>query len=278
MPIKTIFCVTSVNDDDGALAEAIQYCENTRAHLSVLVVGVSPPPPVYAYGTVPDDSWTSEISAGKAKATERGEAVEKQVQKAGISADVSISYSEYAQIDDVVGERARYADITLIPSTMSNDGDLRDKAVYGALYLSTKPVYLSAPSSRKTFEADKIMIAWDSGVPAARAVGQAMGLLRNSREVYIVMVDPVASSAINGGEPGADLAQYLARHGMKIEVERLASGGLPVSEVLQKHARDIGADLMVMGAFGHSRLRQLIFGGTTASMLETPTVPVLLSH
>lgn len=278
MPFKTIFCVTGVNEGDDALEEVIELCQNTNAHLSVLVVGVTPTPPLYTYGVLPDNNWAKELTSVEIHAVERGEVVERQIQHAGISADVSIGYCEYAQLDDVIGERARYADVTLIKTNMSNEGYLRDKAIYGALFHSLKPVLLSPASRIQSFDAKKIMIAWDSGLLATRAVGHAVVQMKNADEVHIVMVDPVATEVANGREPGADLAQYLARHGIKIEVERLTSGGQPIAKILQQHAIDMNADLIVMGAFGHSRLRQLVFGGTTSAMLENLTVPTLMAH
>jgi len=278
MPFKTIFCVTGVDEGDDALEEAILLCQNTNIHLSVLVVGITPTPPVYTYGVVPDNNWAKELTAVEVRAAERGKAVESQIQRAGISADVSIGQCEYALIDEVIGERARYADVMLIKTNMSNVGYLRDKAIYGALYHSMKPALLSPASRIQSIDAKKIMIAWDSGLMATRAVGHALGRMQNADEVHIVMVDPIATEVANGREPGADLAQYLARHGINIEVERLASGGQPIAKVLQQHAIDMGADLIVMGAFGHSRLRQMVFGGTTSAMLENLTVPTLMAH
>jgi nucleotide-binding universal stress UspA family protein len=92
------------------------------------------------------------------------------------------------------------------------------------------------------------------------------------------MVDPRAASARNGEEPGADVAAYLARHGIEVTVDRLASGGRPVDEVLNQHALDVSADLIVMGGYSHSRLRERIFGGVTRAILEEPSVCVLMTH
>ena len=91
-----------------------------------------------------------------------------------------------------------------------------------------------------------------------------------------MVVDPSAASAKNGEEPGADVATYLARHGIEVTVDRLPSAGRRVDEVLNQHAIDTSADLIVMGAYGHTRLRERIFGGVTKAMIEAPMVPVLM--
>lgn len=278
MSFRTIFCVTDVNDNDDALAKTIDLCEQTNSHLSVMVIAVTPAPAIYAYGSVPDHGWATDYAAGTAKVKQRGDAVERQLQKAGISGDVCTSYIDFSHVDDMIGERASYADVTLIGTTTGNEGELRDKTIYGALFYSNKPLLISPASGIQSFDVKKVMIAWDSGLPASAAINHALWQMKNADEVHIVMVDPVASAAVNGGEPGADLAQYLTRHGLKINVKQLASGGQSVAEVLKQHAIDMNADLIVMGGYGHSHLRQLIFGGVTSDFLKDTDIPVLMAH
>jgi nucleotide-binding universal stress UspA family protein len=78
--------------------------------------------------------------------------------------------------------------------------------------------------------------------------------------------------------PGADIALHLARHGVKAQIERTVSAGIPVGEVLLSRVADLGADLIVMGAYGHSRAREVLLGGATRSVLRSMTVPILMSH
>lgn len=96
--------------------------------------------------------------------------------------------------------------------------------------------------------------------------------------MHVTLVDPTAIGSASGREPGAEIASYLARHGVNVIVDRLPSMGRPVADVLKLHARDIGADMIVMGAYGHSRLRERLFGGVTKSMIEQCDVPVLMMH
>jgi nucleotide-binding universal stress UspA family protein len=105
-----------------------------------------------------------------------------------------------------------------------------------------------------------------------------MSLLVGADQVRLVLVDPVEGDLEQGAEPGADAATYLARHGAKVTVDRLPSQGRTVASVLSQHATDTAADLLVMGAYGHSRLRQRIFGGVTSAMIEEPPLPVLMAR
>jgi nucleotide-binding universal stress UspA family protein len=126
--------------------------------------------------------------------------------------------------------------------------------------------------------AKRVMICWDASVEASKAVRDAIGLMQAADEVHAVLVDPVPSFEGHGPEPGADLAAYLGRHGIEAVVHRLPREGKETGEMLRRTAVDLNADLMVMGGFGHSRLRERIFGGTTTSMMKGIAVPVLMAH
>ncbi len=103
-------------------------------------------------------------------------------------------------------------------------------------------------------------------------------MMKLAQSVHVTMVDPVAASRVSGDEPGADIATYLARHGVNVSVETLPSAGRFVTDTLQRHALDINADMIVMGAYGHSKLLELILGGVTKSMLKEAKLPILMAH
>ena len=105
-----------------------------------------------------------------------------------------------------------------------------------------------------------------------------MPLLTSAELVTVLTSDPREGPDGHGEIPGADIALHLARHGVKTEIERTISAGLPVGEALLSRAADLAADLIVMGAYGHSRVRELLLGGATRSVLRSMTVPVLMSH
>jgi nucleotide-binding universal stress UspA family protein len=124
----------------------------------------------------------------------------------------------------------------------------------------------------------RVLAAWDGSAPAARALGDALPLLRQAGRVSLVVVDPERLGGRVGERPGADMAAHLARHGVKVEVQALPSGGLATADVLLDLAADTGAELLVMGGYGHSRLREFVLGGVTRSILGTMAVPTLMSH
>jgi len=150
--------------------------------------------------------------------------------------------------------------------------------VEGALFSSTRPLLILPQGFEPTLAPRRIMVAWDAGFEASRAVREALELIVQAEETVVALVDPVEGEAAHGAEPGADLAAYLARHGAKVHVDRLPRSGRSMAEVLRQHAVDCAADLLVMGAYGHSRLRERIFGGVTQSFLDEPSLPVFMAR
>ena len=129
---------------------------------------------------------------------------------------------------------------------------------------------------RAGLKLDRAMVCWDGSRNAARAIADALPLLARAKAVEVVIVtgEPGKSDEI----AGADIGQHLARHGLKVEVERLVARDIDITSTLLSRAADLGADLMVMGGYGHSRLREFVLGGATRGILASMTVPVLMSH
>lgn len=278
MTFKTILLVTGTEAGDGDLTLAAGLCEEAGAHLSVLVLAMASPPPVGAYGAVVSDSWLQERQADEQRLEERVKAVRAFVADRSLSADVTGQYVETAAGASAVAQRARYADLTLAGPELLAAGTLRDKTVDGALFSSGKPLLLVPAEAGATLKPKRVMVAWDGRIEASRAVHEARHLIAAAQDVHLVLVDPIADAFHEGAEPGADMAAYLARHGARVTVDCLPSGGRSVSEVLRRHAVDTSAEMLVMGGYGHSRLREWIFGGVTKSILADPPLPVLLAR
>ncbi len=124
---------------------------------------------------------------------------------------------------------------------------------------------------------DRVLIGWNATPEARRAVSDSMSFLVAAKSVTVLVVDP-ARSQHHGDEPGADIALHLARHGVQVEVVQTESGGSPIAEVILGQAARIGADLLVVGAYSHARLKQLLLGGATRTLLTRTPVPVLISR
>jgi len=124
----------------------------------------------------------------------------------------------------------------------------------------------------------RVLVGWDASREATRAVADAMPLLATASSVTVMTIDAEATREGHGQVPGADIALHLARHGVSARVEHAVSAGIGGANTLLSRASDLEADLLVMGAYGHSRVRELLLGGTTQTVLETMTLPVLMAH
>ena len=124
----------------------------------------------------------------------------------------------------------------------------------------------------------RVLVGWDSSREATRAINDAMPLLAGAEAVTILAVDPADGPAGHGEVPGADIALHLARHGVKATIEATVSAGIGAGNALLSRASDLEADLLVMGAYGHSRVRELLLGGVTRTVLDSMTLPVLMAH
>jgi nucleotide-binding universal stress UspA family protein len=179
-----------------------------------------------------------------------------------------------------VNESARYADLVLLAQPGGEAGESSGLAAgfqEQVLMSCGRPVLFVPWAGRFDETGQRVLVAWDAGREATRAVTDALPVLRAAGRVDVVVVDPPGNGR-HGEIPGADVALYLARHGVNTSAATLNGGGVDVGNSLLSRALDLGSDLIVMGAYGHSRLRELVLGGTTRTILESMTVPVLMSH
>ena len=278
MPFKTVFLAVGTSQGDAEIDRAAGICRALDAHLAVLVLGVEPPPPASPYGVVSNDIWAGEIREGQSVAEERAREVEARLGEAGVSAMVESQYIDRGTVATLAARFARYADLTLIPPVGGDGEAMQNWVLNGALFESGRPVLLLPEGAVHFPDPRRVMVAWDASVEASKAVRDAIELMCAAERVDVVLIDPVPSFEGHGPEPGADLSAYLGRHGISTNVHRLPREGRDEAEVLRRAAMDLDAELIVMGGFGHSRLRQRIFGGTTTSMMKSPPTAVLMAH
>lgn len=276
MSLKTILVVVGALRGEGDLQVAADLCDQAGAHLSALVVSLAPQP-AGRYTTM-TRAWVEQRERNLEALEERANQARNLLARRAISFDVGSVYAEVASADYDIAERAMYCDLLLVGPDVFDDDKLKRQALGGGLLQSGSPVFLIPPGTKPTLHPKTVMLAWDSRAQSARAAREALELMRRANSVHVTMVDPVAALRASGAEPGADIAAYLARHGINVTVDTLPGAGRTVAQVLQQHATDVGADVIVMGAYGHSRLREFIFGGVTRSMLDEARTPVLMAR
>lgn len=277
MTIRTVLSILGVNQFEEDLKSAIDFCGAQGAHLNALVIALGAAPIIGDYTAV-SPVWIEERQREIDVLSDKTEEIKEILGRSDISYEVQDVYTEFAWADEDIAERALYADVVLIGRQAAHDEELRKRIIDGALFRTPTPILMNRGTRAMNSSSRSVLLAWDSSDEASRAARQSLDLLRQADTVYVTMVDPVATAGVNGEEPGADIAAYLARHGVKVQVDRVASGGQPADEVLRRHAVDVSADLIVMGAYNHPRWQQTIFGGVTRSMIEESKMPIFMAH
>jgi len=176
---------------------------------------------------------------------------------------------------------ARYADLTIVGQFDRNEplGNMGLDAMVGQTIMTSGRPVLAVPFAG-TFPTvgDRVLVAWNAGREAARAINDALPLLQNASAVTVLAINPRLGIGGHGEVPAADMALHLVRHGVKAEAAHTVAEDISDGEALLSYASDIGADLIVAGAYGHSRAREMVFGGVTRTLLAEMTVPIFLSH
>lgn len=278
MHYKTILAVAGVNSPDGFIKAAAEACRDTGAHISVLVVSLAAAPPIGDYAAVISDAWMEERQEDNRKLAAKMSAIRESLSGFTGSFSVDGLYAEATWADAEIGARAMYADLVLVGDAEITGTDLRRRAIDGALFEARRPVVLAPHDIASALQPKTILLAWDASPDAAAAAREALGLMAAADSVHVVMVDPPADEEKQYREPGADLAVYLARHGVHVVGDMISSNGAPLADVLLAHAGEVSADMIVMGAYGHSRLKERIFGGVTQSVIDSPTIAVLMAR
>lgn len=174
---------------------------------------------------------------------------------------------------------ARYADLLVLgqPQFHGNDGRPQHPSFAGEVVLSAgRPVLFVPYAGKFPTLGERVMVAWNGSREAARAVSDALALLQRAKRVDVVAFDPKGGD--HGEAPTADVALWLARHGVRVSASHTSGMKIDIGSQILSRAADADADLIVMGGYGHSRVRELVLGGATRAILESMTAPVLMSH
>jgi nucleotide-binding universal stress UspA family protein len=281
MSYKSLLCAAvSPEGLTAPITAATQIALQSDAHLDVLALGVDRTQVGYSYV----GSGAVIIAAAMDRAEEDARTTEKAVNAAlaaqppGLRMAVETAVCQLGTLTDIVASRALYADLVVLPQPYGKARGIEDEAVIeAALFQGMAPVLVVPDAGMPSAEPRRIVLAWNQSREAMIAARRAMPFLKRAASVQVVVIDPPAHGP-ERSDPGGLLCQFLVRHGVRAEVMVLAKTLPRVSEVLSRHLRDTNADMLVMGAYGHSRFREAILGGATRDLLEEAQVPVFLAH
>ncbi len=255
---------------------AISLAKLFDAHIAGIGFIYEPVIPGSVLGGIPTDlieAQRDENTKAAKAATNRFEAAAGQ---AGLSAEVRILDASVAGAADLFGRIARRFDLAVVGQARPKEGASEELLIEGALFESGRPVVVVPYVQTRAVTLERVLVCWDGSRPATRAIADALPFLRRAKAIDIVAV---SGERGKGGElAGTNMARHLARHGLEVALKRVAAGNVDVPSAIASHAAETGADFMVMGGYGHSRLREFILGGVTRTILTSSTIPVLMSH
>ena len=254
-----------------ALALAIAH----KAHLtSISVARLMVVPGVTIGGAIVASALSTVNNKVRESAAAASRLVHEAAKLAGINHDSDVLAASLPEASAWLARRARSADLTVVDRP-ADVIDAQQAYFEDALFSSGRPVLIASPDHTSE-QVRKLAVAWDGSRVAARALGDALSVFPqvNEADVIVVMGEKELSNAV----PGVEIARHLARCEIKAEVVNVQLGGRSVAEVLNATARDRRADVIVMGGFGHSRLREFILGGVTRELSTSASRPLMLSH
>ena len=284
MKNSTLLIIVGLDSSLTSLGKQLEAVRTLPAHATVLIIGETPAFPYYAMGvppygtTVVPEEWLASLAENKVALKDKSDAIEALLGQHDVSGEVCVVSNEPSLVADTVARHAMLCDMVIVAGDLRQSDNLFMQAVYGVLFQSPVGVLLNNDDLTALCAPKKVLVAWNTELHSARAVHQALPLLRQAEEVIIATIDPVTTEFQDGEDPGVDIAKWLSHHGCNIDVQQYPSGGHSIGESILTRAKDVGADLVVMGAYGHSRTRQAIFGGTTRTLIEQTDQAVFLAH
>ncbi len=265
---------------EGRREAALALAEAFGAHVAVLCLIAEPILRSMPSRHLPADVVREYVAQAErdldsvlAAATERG-------RERGVHLTTRREIGSLDRLPHLLGLQGRHADLVIVGQPDPEAGGADDALLVEAAFMDTGRPALVVPyaAGARSLPPERALLAWDGSREAARAAHDAIPLLRLAEEVIVLIVDARDLSGRLGRQPGSDIAAHLACHGIKVAVKPVESHGQGIGGVILAQADEERADLLVVGGYGHSRLREMLLGGVTSYLLEHTTTPILFSH
>jgi len=262
----------------GRIEAAIGLAAAHGAHLTGFYPLVEIPLISYIRPQIPPEVRASMYAEAQALADAALARFRAAAEQAGVSHETRTDHALETTLASVVSLRARYADLLVLGQAEPEGPPTGRRLPEDVVLACGRPVLLVPYAGAPDTIGRRVVVGWDASREAARAASDAMPFLKRAEAVRVVVVGPESKKFGRGDQPGADIRTHLGRHGIEVEVARIDAGELSIADALLAHVAEREVDLLVMGAYAHSRVRQLVLGGVTSKVLETVPVPVLMAH
>lgn len=261
----------------GPIRAAVDLAAHYGAHLTAIVAQVEVGPGLYFEGAEIGVFLEQANAKSRKLASGLAQIVKSAAEEKDVTCEVRVDKAPMLEIAGRLVEEARVAALSIVPVGQDDDGDreLAERLIFG----SGRPVLVAPSGARKVERAafDRVAIAWDGGKQAAHAIGDAMPILQRAAKVRIFTVEK--DKKLESFRIGVDLAKHLARYGIDAEINAVEKAEQQtIGDAFKSYVSSHNIDLLVMGAYGHARLRELLLGGATRSVLTDPSCWTLLSH
>jgi nucleotide-binding universal stress UspA family protein len=260
---------------DVAADYAVSLAATYRAHVVGIALVQDPVIPMGAMSSAPVELIEIQRQQNSRIAKDALGRFEAAAGRVGIASEARTVDVTAGSAASLLGHIARRFDLAVIGQAQREHGASQELMIEGVLFESGRPVIVVPYIHKDAFKVDRVLACWDGSRAAARAIGDAMPFLERAKAVDVVVV---SEDHKQEEVAGASMNDHLARHGVAAKVQRIAKGDINIEDAILSYAADSGADFIVMGGYGHSRLREFMLGGVTRGMLGEMTVPVLMSH
>lgn len=262
--------------NDPACAYAISVAEAYNANVTGLAFAYDPPWPPSVLEAAVIDIYRTVKENNKKLSQDAVARFENAARKSQLQAEGLVIESSLVGSIEAFTKRARAFDLVVVRQPEPERDDNAQDMLEAALFNSGRPTLIVPYIQKEGFSPKRVLCCWDGSRAAARAMGDALPILQKAGSVKVLTVS--TGKFDERDVAGAELATHLARHKLQVELVRIPAADIDVASAILSHAADTSADLIVMGGYGHSRLREFALGGATRGILQSMTVPTLMSH
>ncbi|QOG23338.1 universal stress protein [Bradyrhizobium sp. SEMIA] len=262
---------------DRARQFAITVAEAFDAHIAGVAFAYAPDFPGYVMLEIPPNIVAMMVEESKKAAEAAIRRFDEAARSRLLSAEHRLVRTVGAEAPTLFAAIARRFDLSIFLQS-SPDGVASDDMIESALFESGRPVIVVPYIDKNGLKLDRVVCCWDGSRAAARAINDALPLLARANQSDLLIIENDKTKNEDTEIRGVEMASHLARHDVKVEIEIIPAPDVDVADAILSHVADASGTLIVMGGYGHAKLREIILGGVTRAILKSMTVPVFMSH